>query len=299
MRDEGPAMMDRRAFMGTAAAFALAQANNRSSLISHLSSVSHPSSRISRIGLQLYTVRNLMKTDFEGTLAKVAQIGYREVEFAGYFDHAPADVRAVLDRHALVSPASHVSFEKITQGWDAVLDACHTIGHQWAVVPSVPAERSKTADDWRRIAALFNEAGEACKRAGVRFAYHNHDMEFAPVDGRVPFDLLLDGTDCALVDFEMDLFWITFGGGDPLAYFAKYPGRFPMVHVKDMVPKTRPDIPPDSVQRSVGKGRIDWKQIFARSQQAGIKHYFVEHDNPADALASIGESFGYMKQLDF
>ena len=97
----------------------------------------------------------------------------------------------------------------------------------------------------------------------------------------------------------MDLFWITFGGGDPLAYFAKYPGRFPMVHIKDMVAKTRPDIPPDSVMRSVGKGSIDWKQIFARSQQAGIKHYFVEHDNPADALASIGESFAYLKQLEF
>jgi len=240
-----------------------------------------------------------MKTDFEGTLTKVAAIGYREVEFAGYYNRTPAEVRGILDRHGLVSPAGHMAFEKLGPDWNAVLEDCHTIGHQYAVIAWIPAERRKTADDWRRIAASFNEAGEACKRAGLRFAYHNHEMEFAPVDGRVPFDLLLDGTDRALVDFEVDLFWITFGGGDPLAYFAKYPGRFPMVHVKDMAPKPRPDVPPDSVQRSVGKGTIDWKQIFAHSQQAGIKHYFVEHDNPADALASIGESFGYLKQLDF
>ena len=291
MRDENR-MIDRRAFVGSVTA-ALAAAGISPSLIPHLSS------RIQLIGLQLYTVRNLMKTDFEGTLTKVAEIGYREVEFAGYYNRTPAEVRAILDRHGLVSPAGHMPFESLGPGWNAVLDACRTIGHQYAVIAWIPAERRKTADDWRRIAALFNEAGEACKRAGVRFAYHNHNMEFAPVDGRLPFDLLLDGTDRALVDFEMDLFWITFGGGDPLAYFAKYPGRFPMVHIKDMVAKTRPDIPPDSVMRSVGKGSIDWKQIFARSQQAGIKHYFVEHDNPADALASIGESFGYLKQLEF
>ena len=223
MRDE-KGMIDRRTFVGSVTA-ALAAAGISPSLISLLSSLPHLSSRISSIGLQLYTVRNLMKTDFEGTLTKVAEIGYREVEFAGYYNRTPAEVRGILDRHGLVSPAGHMPFESLGPGWNAVLDASRTIGHQYAVIAWIPAERRKTADDWRRIAALFNEAGEACKRAGVRFAYHNHNMEFAPVEGRLPFDLLLDGTDRALVDFEMDLFWITFGGGDPLAYFAKYPGR--------------------------------------------------------------------------
>jgi sugar phosphate isomerase/epimerase len=111
--------------------------------------------------------------------------------------------------------------------------------------------------------------------------------------------VLLASTDPALVKLEMDLFWITFGSQDPLAYFAKYPGRVPLVHVKDMAPKTRPDIAPDSVMRSVGQGSIDWKRIFAQAQQAGIKHYFVEHDSPGDALASVKASYDYLKALEF
>jgi len=255
--------------------------------------------RLSSIGLELYTVRNLMKDDVEGTLAKVAAVGYREVEFAGYFNHPPADIRAVIDRHGLTAPSAHVPFDAIAQGWDAVIDACHTIGHQWAIVAWIPEERRKTADDWKKIADHFNTAGAACQRAGLRFGYHNHDLEFKPVEGRLPFDLLLENTDRALVDFEVDLFWITFGGADPLAYFAKYPGRFPLVHVKDMAPKPRPGIPPDSVMRDVGKGSIDWKRIFARSQQAGIQHYIVEHDSPGDAIASITASYEYLKNLDY
>ena len=257
------------------------------------------STRLEKVGLELYTVRNLMKDDVDGTLAKVAAVGYREVEFAGYFNHSPAEIRAMIDRHGLTAPAGHMPYESIGQGWDAVLDACHTIGHQWAVVAWIPAERRKTVDDWKRIAEQFNSTGAACQRAGVRFAYHNHDIEFKPVEGRLPFDLLLENTDRAVVDFEMDLFWITFGSAEPLSYFAKYPGRFPLVHVKDMATKPRPGIPPDSVMRDVGKGNIDWKRIFARSQQAGIQHYIVEHDTPGDAIASITASYEYLKSLDF
>jgi sugar phosphate isomerase/epimerase len=284
--------MDRRTFVETMAAAAIAAVPRSAFRVPR-------SARIDKIGLELYTVRDLMKTDVEGTLAKVAAVGYREVEFAGYFNHSPADVRAILDRHGLIAPSAHFPFEALGAGWDPVLDACHTIGHQWAVIAWIPAERRKTADDWKRIAESFNTTGEACKRAGVRFGYHNHNMEFAPVEGRLPFDLLLEGTDRALVDFEMDLFWITFGGGDPQAYFSRFPGRFPLVHVKDMAAKPRPDIPPDSVMRDVGKGRIDWKGIFARSQQAGIQHYIVEHDSPGDAIASIRASYEYLKQLEF
>lgn len=283
--------MDRRDFVKSTASAALAATLR----IPHAAR----RTRLSRIGLQLYTVRKLLREDFEGTLTRVVEVGYREVEFAGYFNHTPAEVRAILDRHGLVSPSAHMPFESLGDGWGAVLDGCHTIGHQWAMVAWIPVERRKTLDDWKRIAATFNEAGESCKRAGLRFAYHNHDFELAPVEGQMPLDLLLANTDRALVDFEMDLFWTVFGGGDPLAYFAKYPGRFAMVHVKDMVPKPRPDMPSDSVMRDVGKGSIDWKGIFARSRQAGIQHYFVEHDNPPDALASIRASYEYLKQLEF
>lgn len=283
--------MDRRTFVGAVSAAAL----SRAPLPAHRA----PSRKLDKIGLQLYTVRDLMKADVEGTLAQVAAIGYGEVEFAGYYNHSAAEVRAMLDRHALVSPSAHLPFEAIESGWDQVLADCRTVGHHWATVAWIPAERRKTADDWKRIAGLFNKAGAACQAAGMRFAYHNHNMEFAPVEGQRPFDLLLANTDRALVDFEMDLFWITFGGGDPLAYFAKYPGRFPLVHVKDMAAKPAADVAPGTVMRDVGKGTIDWKGIFARSSQAGIAHSFVEHDEPGDALASIKASYDYLKALEF
>jgi len=283
--------MDRRTFVGAVSAAMLARASRTAQR--------SPSRKLDKIGLQLYTVRDLMKRDVEGTLADVARTGYREVEFAGYYEHPAAEVRAMLERHGLVSPSSHVAFEAIEAGWDQVLADCHTVGHQWATVAWIPAERRKTADDWKRIAELFNKAGAACRAAGLRFAYHNHNMEFIAVDGQLPFDILLANTDRALVDFEMDLFWITFGGGDPLAYFAKHAGRFPLVHVKDMAAKPAPAVEPGTVMRDVGKGTIDWKKIFARSDQAGIVHAFVEHDQPGDALASIKTSYDYLKALEF
>jgi sugar phosphate isomerase/epimerase len=283
--------MDRRSFVGAVSAAMLARAPH---FARHA-----PSRKLDKIGLQLYTVRDLMKQDVEGTLAKVAQVGYREVEFAGYFDHSAAEVRAMLDRHGLVSPSSHVPFDALGQGWDKVLADCRTVGHHWATVAWIPEERRRTADDWKRHAESFNKAGAACQAAGMRFAYHNHNVEFIRVDGQLPFDLLLANTDRALVDFEMDLFWITFGGGDPLAYFAGHAGRFPLVHAKDMAAKPAPNVEPGAVMRDVGKGTIDWKTIFARSDQAGIVHTFVEHDQPGDALASIKTSYDYLNALEF
>src|SRR6266576_470043 len=131
------------------------------------------------------------------------------------------------------------------------------------------------------------------KAAGLQFAYHNHDFEFAPLEGKLPYDVLLAETDPKLVQLEVDLYWITKGGQDPLAYFARWPGRFPMVHVKDSAG------PPDHRIVEVGAGKIDFKKIFAQSDQAGIKHYFVEHDEPADAFASIRASCEYLKRLEF
>ena len=152
-------------------------------------------------------------------------------------------------------------------------------------------EERRTADGYKRVAELFNRAGAEARKAGLRFAYHNHDFEFAAVDDRIPYDVLLAETDPAAVEFEMDLYWVTHGGGDPLAYFARHPGRFPLVHVKDM------DAARGMVD--VGKGVIGWKQIFARRDQAGIRHYFVEHDQPPDPFASIRASYEYLKRLEF
>lgn len=251
-----------------------------------------PYHRIEHVGLQLYTVRDEMKKDVEGTIARVAASGYTEVEFAGYYDKTPAEIRAMLDHHGLTAPSTHVG-NLAPDEWKKALDAAHVIGHRYIVFPWIPVERRTGLDAYKQFAADFNHAAEQAKAAGLQFAYHNHDFEFAPIDGKLPYDVLLAETDPKLVQMEMDLYWITKGGQDPLAYFARWPGRFPMVHVKDSMG------PPDNKMADVGAGKIDWKHIFAREDQAGIKHFFVEHDQPADAFASIKASCDYLKKLEF
>jgi sugar phosphate isomerase/epimerase len=248
---------------------------------------------MSPLGFQLYTVRREMEKDFDGTLEKIGAIGYREVEFASYFDRAPEKVRAALERAKLVSPAAHIGgTQDVEKDFDRILDRTARVGHRWAVCASVDGHQPTTVDEAKRIADLLNRAGAAAKKAGLRFAFHNHEPEFVSVGPKRRYDVYLESTDPSLVEFEMDLYWITKGRQDPLAYFAKWPGRFPLVHVKDM------DASPARGMADVGKGIIDFKAIFAKRQQAGIQHYFVEHDEPKpDGIASARESFAYLSKL--
>ena len=248
--------------------------------------------KIDKIGLQLYTVRDKMKEDVEATLARVAQIGYKEVEFAGYFGHPPEHIRAWLDKYGLSAPSTHVGYENDDQ-WKAALDVSKKIGHEYIVMPWIPEERRKTLDDWKKFAETFNHAAQMAHDAGIQFAYHNHNFEFPKMDGQVPYDVLLQNTDPKLVQLEIDLYWITKAGADPLAYFARWPGRVPLVHVKDMAAG------PEQGWADVGKGTIDWKRIFAKKDQAGIKHFFVEHDQPPQPFEDIAASYGYLKNLEF
>jgi sugar phosphate isomerase/epimerase len=261
------------------------------------------SRKLERIGVQLYTVRDLMKADFDGTLAKVAAIGYNEVEFAGYFEHAPKDVRAMLDKHKLTAPSEHVSYDVVQNKWQETLDAAHIVGHKFIVCPWIGETQRKDPGGWKRAAELFNRAGEASQKAGIQFAYHNHTFEFEPspaLDGKLPYDVLLAETDAKFVKMEMDLCWITVAGKDPLTYFDKYPGRFPLVHVKDWT--KGPDGKmgeKDGHMADVGSGAINWKRLFAQSKKAVIQHYFVEHDEPTDPLESLGNSYKYLHELRY
>jgi len=262
--------------------------------------------RIEKIGLQLYTVRDQMKGDFDGTIAKVASIGYKEVEFAGYFGHTPEQVRAVIDRNGLTSPSCHVEYAVLSDKWPSVIESSKTIGQSYIVCPWIPEEIRKQPDGWKRAIDTFNHAGEISKKSGIQFAYHNHWFEFLPVNGKLPYDMLLEQCDPDLVKMELDLCWITVAGADPLTYFNRYPGRFPLVHVKDM--KKLPKVSASGGQdfgdslkdmTAVGSGIIDWKRIFAQSEKAGIKHYIVEHDKPEAPFESIKISHDYLSKLRF
>lgn len=252
-----------------------------------------PHRKLKKVGLQLYTVRDLMKADLPGTLRKVAQIGYKEVEFAGYYGRTPAQIRALLKQNGLTSPSSHIGLDILEKDSVRAFADAKAIGHQWVTMPYIPEERRKTVDDWNKIIDLLNQLGPQAKAEGLRLAYHNHDFEIRPVDGVRPLDMMLSKTDPALVDFEMDLYWVVFGGGDPLDFFNRYPKRFALVHVKDSAG------PPDNKMVDVGKGTIDFPKIFAQSDKAGIKHYFVEHDQPADPIATIRNSYKYLAAVRF
>jgi sugar phosphate isomerase/epimerase len=249
--------------------------------------------KLKRVGLQLYTVRDMMEADLPGTLAKVAAIGYKEVEFAGYFGRTPAQIRDLLRRNKLDSPSTHLSFDLLPNGWQKALDDAKAIGHKWAAIAWIPEEKRRTLDDWKRHAAAFNRAGAQAKTAGLRFAYHNHDFEITKIGGVRPLDILLNETDPSLVDFEMDVYWVVFGGADPLDFFKRYPKRFKLLHVKDSAG------PPDKKIVDVGKGTINFPSIFARAEKADVKHYFVEHDNPTDPIATLRNSYDYLHSLTF
>jgi sugar phosphate isomerase/epimerase len=244
------------------------------------------------IGVQLYTVRTLMARDMEGTLAELARIGYREVEFAGYYERTPAQVRAMLDRHGLASPSVHVPIEQLRADAAQALDAAQAIGHRWLIAPWL-VEAQRTPDGYKRLAADLNRAGEAARARGLRVGYHNHDFEFAALaDGQQGYRILLAETDPALVDLELDLFWATKARQDILALFAQHPGRFPFVHVKDMR-----DLAGAQQMTEVGAGDIDFRRIFAEGRIGGLAHYVVEHDQPADPMASVRTSYANLRRL--
>jgi len=242
------------------------------------------------LGVQLYTVRRELERDFERTLERIASMGYAEVEFAGYFDSHARAVASSLRQAGLDAPSGHFPLESL-DNWDETLEFASEVGHRYVVIPWVPPERRAGSRAYRELARAFNEAGARARRSGIRLAYHNQEYDFTPADGALPFDLLLAETDPELVEFQLDVYWMVKGGQDPLHYLRGRPGRFPMLHLKDSSGA------PEHRMMEVGSGTIDWPAILNRGSEAGVRHLFVEHDEPASAFASVEESFRYLQSL--
>ena len=246
--------------------------------------------RLQPLGVQLYTVRSEMENGVEQTLERVAAIGYEEVEFAGYFGHTPTEIRGMLARTGLRGPAAHIQPAFETDAWARTLDDANEAGHEYVVVASIPQRMRADLDAWRRTAEAMTGAGERARAAGLQYAYHNHDFEFIEMDGRVAFDVFCEESDPDLVQIELDLFWIVHGGGDPVAFFNRWPGRIPLVHVKDRTA--------GGEMADVGAGVIDWPGLFQHIDQAGMRHFLVEHDRPDGAFRSIEASYRYLSGLE-
>ncbi|WP_033919423.1 sugar phosphate isomerase/epimerase family protein [Sphingomonas sp. 37zxx] len=244
------------------------------------------------IGLQLYTVRELFTPDPMGTLEKVARIGYREVEYGGggydKMDHAA--LRRTMDRLGLTSPSIHVAYETLLADFDGVVRMAKTLGADTVVLPYM-TDPYRTLPAWTKAIADFSRFGEALKKLGLDFAYHNHDFEFTlKPEGRSLFDRLVTETDPALVKIELDLFWTVVAGVDPKALIRSMPGRIYAYHVKDRTT--------DGKMTSVGKGVIDFADIFALNDLAGVRHFYVENDqSPAPYLPDITTSFQTLSRL--
>jgi len=235
-----------------------------------------------------------LEKDFAGTLGKVAALGLVEVEFAGYFNHTPREIKSILADYQLSSPSAHISTAALRGNLREEIEAAQAIEHQYLVCGYLPAEERRSLDDYQKLVEHLNGAAERLKKVGIQFAYHNHDFEFLPMEGKLPYDLILAGTDPQLVKMELDLYWITKAGQDALKYFSAYPGRFPLVHLKDM------DATPKHFFTEVGRGMIVFKKILPVAQKAGVKHYFVEQDEtPASPFSSIKLSMEYLKRLEF
>ena len=257
-----------------------------------------------QIGTQLYTVRDAMAKDPLGTLEKVAKIGFNTVEGATYtgtelfYGMPAAQFKNISDGYGLEMPSAHYVLGEsmpqakgtLTNDWAKAVDDAAAVGLKYMVCAYLFDTERGNLDQYKSTADKLNIAGQVAKSAGIQLCYHNHNFEFVPQDGKLPYDVLLTSTDPGLVKMEMDIYWVYKAKQDPIALFKKYPGRFPLWHVKDM------DNTPEQKFTEVGHGVIPFKEIFTHAKEAGMKYFFNEQDvTPGDPLVSMAQSYQYIK----
>ena len=253
------------------------------------------------IGIQIYTIREQLTADLEGSMKKLAAIGYKSIEAAGFaksgagyqfYGKSPKDYSKMLADNGQFLLSSHTTFELETA--DAVCAAHAEAGCKYLVYPFLPEQLRQNLDGYKATGEMLTKCGEAAKRNGLQFAYHNHNFEYTDMEGQVPMEVMMANSDGALVKMELDIYWIVKAGKDPIAYFDKYPGRFELWHVKDMTNDAEKFFAP------VGSGTIDWVKIFAAREKAGMKHYFVEQDRTkGDIWEDITKSCNFLNNAKY
>ena len=251
------------------------------------------------IGLQIYTVRHLFAQDPAGTLKQVAAAGYKEIEHT--LSMPAAEFIPLLKANGLTLASAHTGVPKTIDDWKKSVEAATGYGVRYLVVGDNPR---LDAEAWKRRADLFNQCGSVALAAGIQFCYHAHFNEFASIDNTCGYDIMLTHCEPKFLQMEMDIFWVTYAGADPLHYFRLYPGRFPMLHIKDLYkdvavnPHESPRDDGPNPFAPVGQGKIDWPKIFAHVGEAGTKHIFTEQDRcNMPPLEAIKISFDYLKNL--
>jgi len=245
--------------------------------------------KLKGVGVQLYSVRKEMMADASGTLHKLGQIGYQEIESAqsskgNYYGLAPKEIKEILKNQGMTLRSGHTH---IDNNWQKSIDEAAEAGQEYIICSVLPSP-GQTVGNYQKSADLFNQAGEQCKKSGLMFGYHNHESEFETVDGQVLYDVLLDRCNPGLVHMEMDLGWVIAAGKDPLSYFSKYPGRFPLWHLKDMNTTEKKSV-------EFGKGSVNIVALLKHANESGMKYYFVEQEEYAvNAFDSLEFDYNWM-----
>jgi sugar phosphate isomerase/epimerase len=247
--------------------------------------------KLKNVGVQLYSVRKEMAADAIGTLKKLGQIGYQEIESAqsekgNYYGLQPKEIKNILKDQGMTLRSGHTHIDK---NWQRSIDEAAEAGQEYIICSVLPSP-GQTVGNYQKSADMFNQAGEQCKKSGIKFGYHNHESEYDTVEGKVLYDVLLDNTRPELVHMEMDLGWVIAAGKDPLAYFTKYPGRFPLWHLKDMSTTEKKSV-------EFGKGSVDIIGLMKQAKQAGMKYYFIEQEEYAvTAFDSLDYDYNWLSE---
>jgi len=295
--------MDRRNFVGHCAAAAVGIAGGDGMLrlataggaASATGATPTPGRRLSRIGLELYSVRDAMRRDPERTMAAVAAMGYTEVELLwsfGNFGRTPQQVRDALANTGLRARSAHVTSSAILVGWERSLDLARFLGQEYIICPGFTVDTQRSLDDWKEWADHFSRAGEVARKAGIWVALHNEPDHQRPLDGRVPFEVFAERIDPRYVRLQLDVGNMTMGGGDPFAFLTKYGDRCWSFHLKDVVPDRSRDT-------ELGKGNVDLRRLLAAIGDVDQKSFFVEQEGAKDSLASAKADYDYLSKLEF
>ncbi|MDB5453308.1 MAG: hypothetical protein JWO33_1886 [Caulobacteraceae bacterium] len=277
------------------------------------------------VGIQVYSLGELPRTDLDGTMKQVAAIGYRTVELAGYLGKSPAQLRAAFDAAGLACSSAHVGMRAGTAEEPGLFGDLgklaadmHVLGVKTVIAPSfnapadivIPANepgarglarvaRAMTEDHWKRLAADLNGIGRKLKASGLGFGYHNHNVEFVPVGNRTGLGVMIAETEPAAVSFELDIGWAAAAGQDPAALFARNPGRYRAAHLKDIKPSTVANLELKMDPTEVGSGKLDWGKILPAAYKAGVRNFFVEQEAPFafPRLVSAAKCYSYLSTL--
>jgi len=248
------------------------------------------------LGIALYTVRNAARRDALAVFSTLAAMGYREIDMYPSDAGVPrAAARRALDATGLTCPSARVALPVLTGDWDRALDDAATLGARQVTLANVPPDARATWRAWEELAALFARRGQDARARGLAFCYHNHDFELRSVegsDGRVPFDLLTSVIDATDLRFQLDVYWLTIGGRDPVTEIARLGSRVASLHLKDA------DATPRRAITTVGRGTLDFRAILRAAERAGVHHAFVEEDAPADPMAAARAAAEYLERLE-